>query len=167
MNRIRFQIILISLIFVSLFMMNSNIFSQTKRVWFNPGIKLGYQFGNSGGFVIGFEATVVWEKSDRADGIIIDLDYCKSANYLKLNLGIESHPFPFRRSPFGLSFGPSVIFQDSVKRFGITAITYSGLFLIPFFGATFTLDLPPTFETGSYLKIPIIVSGPRIRGVGG
>ncbi len=160
--------IIVLFIVLTFFSESHKLYSQTKRVWINPGIKLGYQFGNANGFLIGFEFSAVWENGDHSKGILIDVDYCEAANFFKLNLSVENHPFPFSKFPLGFSIGPSFILKDSKFYFGLTPITYfMGLGFIPFIGSTFTFDFPPILELGSYIKIPIRVSGPEIKGVGG
>jgi hypothetical protein len=130
-------------------------------------VKIGYQFGNGNGLLVGIEVSTVWENGDRSQGILVDLDYCKEANFIKLNVGVEKHPFPFSSFPVGVSFGPSLMLKNQQFQVGLTTIIYGTLGIIPFFGSTVGLDFSPVFEVGSYLKIPFLISGPGIKSLGG
>lgn len=148
---------------------NSIVLSQEQQIWLNPGIKLGYQFGEENGFVFGFELSAVWENDGHASGgVLIDIDLCNKADLIRLNVAIEGHPFPFAHFPTGISVGPSIIFHDSNYYFGITTIAYVPFIgFIPYIGSTFSFDYSPVFETGSYIKYPILISGRGFRGFGG
>jgi len=69
-----------------------NLFSQVERIWFNPGVKLGYTFGENGGFTWGYELSITFqqekvissEKIPYFTGLVVDIDYCKDITKMHL-----------------------------------------------------------------------------------
>jgi hypothetical protein len=165
---------LISKLFVLSFIIF--IFSQGKAsagdeiTWLSPGIKLGYHFGDGGGFIIGAEVSILWDRNDdsnfRVKGIAIDYNYCQSLKFSHLSFSFEGHPV-IGNVPMGVSVGPGVIFKDEKIKYGVSAVAYTGVGLVPFVGSTYIYGENPDFETGSYIKIPIAVKGSFRFSIGG
>ena len=130
-----------------------NCQAQTPQAhyFFDPGIKLGYSFGEGGGFVYGVELSfVITGRDSRHPSYGITFDYDILPNGSKYHLGVEY------MSPFvGLDIGPSVLSTDSSTLYGLSVIPFAGILILPYYNFTyFTPDI--TFhEVGTYLKVPI------------
>jgi hypothetical protein len=135
---------------------------QVRRVWVNPGIKIAHTFGSEGGLTVGAEISVIWEKHDSALGVVLAIDHCRAAQRLRLHAGIEGHPLPVTRLPFGLEIGPSFIWEPSNRSLGVLIGTYTGIVLVPELAGTIRLSDSPLFEVGFFGKIPIRSSGAKI-----
>lgn len=131
--------------------------------WFvSPGIKLAYAFGESPGFLFGWEVSVFtwtnWDPNGPQEGCIgfvVDWDYCGSIS--KLHVGFEAS-----QRLVGASLGPTIITQNDSKLWGFTATVYSWFGVLPYYSYTYVRGMSDVHEIGGYLKIPILVSGPRI-----
>jgi hypothetical protein len=124
--------------------------------WFiSPGIKLGYAFGEKGGFSFGWEVSVFtwtrWDPDGSRDGVVgvvFDMDRCRSTT--KFHIGIEGS-----QRLVGVSIGPTFITQDQERFFGFTATVYSWYVLYPYFSYTYVGGGTDVGEVGAYLKLPI------------
>ena len=131
-------------------------------MWVNPGIKIAHTFGSEGGLTVGAEISVIWEKHDSALGVVLAIDHCRTADRLKLHAGIEGHPLPVSRLPFGLEVGPTFIWEGSNRDIGFLVGSYTGIIVVPELAGTIRLSGSPLFEVGVLGKIPIRSSGERI-----
>ncbi|MDR3667574.1 MAG: hypothetical protein P4L35_12090 [Ignavibacteriaceae bacterium] len=124
--------------------------SFAQDMYVNPGIKLGYMFGENGGFVIGFELSVTRydNKTGSIWGLVLDLD--ETVKMTKLHLGVESST-----AFLGLDAGPAFIWQDNKGYWGFSFIPYGGVFLYPYYNFTFNFQNIYYHEIGSYIKFTI------------
>lgn len=124
------------------------------NIFFNPGFKLGYQFGEQSGFIFGGEISIVVHihAGGWYAGALVDFESCRRIS--KVHLGLEGG---YRFA--GLSAGPSFLGRDGEADLGFTITAYGGGLLIPFVSATFTRRFGNSYDVGSYLKIPIPVRG--------
>lgn len=117
----------------------------------NPGMKLGYAFGENGGFTYGFELSFVVTSRDSkhpSRGITLNYDFISKGS--RVHLGFEY------LSPFiGIDVGPTMYTTQSTNNFGFSVIPFIGIFIIPYYNFTY-INSDGTFnEIGSYIKIPI------------
>ena len=131
------------------------------KVWLNPGLKLGYRFGENGGFVIGAELSIVWERNDSFTGLVLAFDYCNNTKTTRYNISAET--LPIFNAPIGVAFGPTLIVHDSLVHFGFTGTMYCGILIIPYFSATMMSKNNTDFELGSYAKFPILYKGSKYK----
>jgi hypothetical protein len=136
--------------------------AQVRRVWMNPGFKITHTFGEPGGMTVGAEISLLWERNEYATGVLVAIDHCRSANRLKLHLGVEGHLLPFNRLPLGAEFGPSVVWTKGNPQFGFGLFSYTSIVLVPTMGGTFLLDGTALAEIGMLFKIPLRTSGRKI-----
>ena len=136
--------------------------------WFvGPGIRLGYVFGENGGFSFGWELSVFtwtrWDpKGDRDGvvGIVFDMDRCRSTT--KFHVGIEgSQRF------VGMSIGPTFITRDKERFLGFTATAYGWYIFLPYYSYTFVGGGTDVHEVGDYIKLWIPLTNERLFSVGG
>lgn len=118
-----------------------------------PGIKMGYMFGEKGGFVFGVELSVINfdNNSPVSWGYLLDFDLCH--NVKRFHLGIEGIIYIV-----GLDIGPTFLFDDGGSYTGYSIITFGGLILDPYYNYTSISQKGTYSEIGSYLKIPLNTS---------
>jgi hypothetical protein len=143
-------------VFVILMFCNtSKLYSQDERVWFNPGVKCGYTFGDNGGFTWGYEMSITYQQTRTFGyknypyyiGVVLDIDFCKDMT--KIHLGAEL------ASLAGLCIGPTWITENGKTDLGFSITPYTGLFLYPYYSFTYRSEKPNIHEIGGYLKLPI------------
>lgn len=79
--------------------------SQTERSFFNPGVKIGYVFGPSGGSIGGIECSYSRTKIDthtRSSGVVVSIDW--NREIFKFHCGAE-----YYYDGLGLEWGPSFL----------------------------------------------------------
>jgi hypothetical protein len=142
---VKAKIRIIAILFVLGF---SDLFAQ--YTYINPGIKLGYMFGENGGFVYGFEISVTHydEKSGPIWGCVLDWDVTKELN--KVHFGVEGSALFM-----GLDIGPTYAWRDDKHYYGFSIIPFAGAFLIPYYNYTYLGPNNSTHEIGSYIKLTI------------
>ncbi|MBI3259433.1 MAG: hypothetical protein HYZ54_08185 [Ignavibacteriae bacterium] len=148
-----FTTILLTTIFCS----SSCVVAFEPSVYASPGIKLGYNFGQSGGFTYGFELSVTSDFGKFPgwlSGIVMDIDFSK--NWNKIHLGVESS-----FGSAGFDIGPTFILEDGKMDTGFSVTPFLGLGLIPYYTITYRRDdVQDIREAGTYLKYPLtIISG--------
>jgi hypothetical protein len=89
----------------------------------SPGIKLGYAFGNQGGFIYGFELTFGRLTLSAFPypmfyGIVANLDFIKENTRASIAGEFQMWPFP------GFTVGPALIKTNDFSEIGFTAGTY-------------------------------------------
>lgn len=119
--------------------------------FYNPGIRLGYQFGENGGFVYGLELIILKkiEAYYPSIGGKVSIDFCKGNT--KLHLGAQAAYI------LGLDFGPTIYFSENKINFGYTASIYGLVILMPYYEYTKLFD-ENNFsinQVGAYLVVPI------------
>jgi hypothetical protein len=138
----------------------SESISQDHRTFINPGVKLGYRFGENGGLAAGFEISATrWTPSGYL-GLLLSVDH--SGKTLRTHLGFEGG-----RGLLGLAIGPTIAFRDKTLDYGFNVTPYAGFVIIPYYNFMFLRSFPSEHEVGSFIKFPIQVSGERFRSFGG
>lgn len=150
------------IILITILCSSRNLFATPQEIYFNPGIKLGYNFGDKGGFTWGLEfSATTWFSSVNSGfmiGAVVDIDFCK--NWKRVHFGVESSPFSIDYLCAGLDVGPTITTIDKQTYYGFSVIPYLGAGAYPYFNFTYTgKDSLYLYEVGSYIKIPIPTSG--------
>ena len=120
----------------------------------SPGIKVGYTFGDGGGFTWGAEVTVM-----RGTGIDLSAIVAHGA---ALNVG-WSHRGTFQLRAgwqvvswlVGVEAGPALVWRDGQARLGFGVTPWVGIITVPYYTYTFMPGGPNIRETGIYLKLPV------------
>jgi hypothetical protein len=135
-----------NIFFIVLLIGISTSFAQ--NVYVNPGIKLGYMFGEKGGFVFGFEISVTRldNNSDIIWGYVLDYDMTKKIK--RIHLGIEAS-----RTLVGIDIGPTYVWVEGERHLGFSFIPYGGAVFYPYYNYTYLFPNISFQEIGSYIKI--------------
>lgn len=120
--------------------------SQTEYA--NPGIKVGYVFGEKGGFIYGAEFSYTYAPSDGPiTGLVANIDFCRDR--LRLHFGAEGSI-----GIIGIDLGPSLVFEKSKPILAFSFVPFTGLIAYPYYNFTIQSDGNVFGEVGSYLKFP-------------
>jgi len=149
------RIFIFQVIVIAMFIGTNSLFAQNDRVWINPGLKLGYTFGENGGFTWGYELSITFQqetiiryvKVPYCIGLVLDVDYCK--NITKTHFGAEF------ASLGGLCVGPTWISEGGKTDLGFSIIAFTGVILYPAYTYTYRKEKQDIHEIGGYLKLPI------------
>ena len=156
--KLKYRFLLIIAAIISIGNLNF-LFSQDTRIFLNPGVKLGYTFGEDKGFTPGIEMSSVVHSTrhiaGRYAGIL--LSYDMSGNFKKTHFGIE-----YGVGPIGISFGPSWVSENEYNYLGWSVTPYLGFILIPYYSFTFIPGNQNHHEIGSFIKFPILIKGPSL-----
>lgn len=129
-------------------------------VFFSPGVKLGYAFGEKEGFIWGIEGTIVFGRENRSNdtryGIALSLESFKGKS--RLHIGGQAN-FAGDINLFGIEIGPTIILDEEVNDFGISFTPYYGAFLIPYVRFTSFQKTGTEAELGTFLKLHLRVKG--------
>ncbi len=139
-------------------MLSSHGYAQEERTFVNPGIKLGYTFGDSRGFTFGIECSVTRLLEGYSYGAVAAIDLCKQMQ--RFHLGVEAS------RGIGIEWGPSVIAEGGVTQVGHTLTPFMGIIVYPYYAVTFRSRGDNLQEVGSYFKFPIQTAG-RSFSLGG
>ena len=151
------QIALISLLFIAGFCQSH---ATDSRTFVNPGIKLGYTFGDQRGFTFGFECSITRMVGDRFTfGGVAAVDFCRQL--FRAHTGVQAS------WGVGVEWGPTFIRDGSQSQFGHSLTAFLGFVAYPYYTMTFRGESPTLYEFGSYLKAPIRVAGPDLTLFGG
>jgi len=128
----------------------------------NPGVKVGYAFGENGGFTYGFELSYVrtgptW--LEKKYGVVLNVDWIKDLT--KYHLGVEY----IGGALLGGEFGPSILIQNGEIDYGVQATPFLLFFLIPYYSHTFVLNGIDINEIGSFVKLPFQIEPNKDNGV--
>jgi hypothetical protein len=132
----------------------------------SPGVKLGYTFGEEGGFTFGIELSVLVRTGPSlsvvlAHGPVLDLSWTWDGIFV-LHAGYE-----LASVVLGVEAGPSLVVGRGGTRFGFGVTPWlGGIVVAPYYGHTFVVGAEPLDELGSYLKLPIC-TGPDCGSSGG
>jgi hypothetical protein len=120
----------------------------------SPGIKVGYTFGDGGGFTYGAEITVMRGTGTELSAIV--------AHGAALNLGwSRGGTFQLRAGwqvvswLVGIEAGPALVWRDGQARFGAGVTPWLGAIAVPYYTYTFMPGVPDIREAGIYLKLPL------------
>ncbi len=124
-------------------------------VYVNPGIKVGYTFGDRGGLTFGLELSVTqYQSRGMLLGGVIDYDYTPASGMHKTHLGAEGSVWGL-----GLDLGPTWVIGNGKSGLGATFTPFVGLVAYPYYSFTAMVGMENIHEAGAYLKPPIHVSG--------
>jgi hypothetical protein len=142
------------ILLIALFIGFSTSFAQ-HYYYVNPGIKLGYMFGENGGFVFGFELSITrfTENDGFIYGYVFDYDITKTVT--RLHIGIEAS-----RTLVGLDVGPTFAWIKGEGKMGLSIIPFGGILFYPYYNYTILFPNTTLQEIGSYLKFTL----PQDRG---
>ena len=145
--------ILIFLSFATIFFPPKCIGQIKTHYFINPGFKIGYAFGNNGGFTYGAEISFVMIKKElNSDshhyGFVVDYDCI--GNVTKLHFGLE-----YSYLLIGLDIGPTFGWKEEQGFTGFSIIPYTGIFAFPHYNFTYLGEGMIFHEFGSYFKLPI------------
>lgn len=136
----------------------STSYSQIQHhYYFSPGIKLGYTFGENGGFAFGFEVsfTVTGDYGDDPIyGVVFDYDW--SGEIDKFHIGVEYFHYLG-----GIDIGPTIAWKDGQKYIGFSAIPFIGVLINPYYNYSYFNSEFDLHEVGAYLKIPLQIDDHR------
>ena len=128
--------------------------------WFiNPGFKLGYAFGENGGFISGFEISVTNYPDARRPilGACVSLEQTNSITLV--HCALEASGL------VGISLGPTMVVSEGGHSVGIGATVFGGLVVMPYYRLTYIPNWSTLNEIGSFIKIPLKLSGPEITHI--
>ncbi len=123
--------------------------------WFiNPGFKLGYAFGQNGGFISGWEVSITNLPDAKRPilGACVSIEHIKSVTVV--HCAVEAS------SIFGISLGPTIIVSDDSHAWGIGATLFGGVVVMPYYRVTYIPNWSTLNEVGSFIKIPLKFAGP-------
>lgn len=138
-----------------IFVFSQGVIFPEGECFVNPGVKLGYRFGD--GFVFGMEVSFTWVSNRGIFGAVLAYDHCSNTNLTKYNFSVEWGGVA------GIAAGPSLIVSDTSKSYGVTTTIYGGILIMPYINCDFNFKEKSRFETGSYIKIPIKTGGPSFK----
>ena len=117
----------------------------------DPGIKIGYAFGENGGLFYGLELSYVITGPDSKHpsyGLTFSYDFLPTSH--RIHVGAEF------LSPFaGIDIGPSLLLNESTNLYGLSLTTFAGIFILPHYQLSLLSDGVITHEVGSFVKVPI------------
>ncbi len=130
------------------------------QIYLNPGFKLGYTFGNHGGFTYGFEVSVTTNFDNQQtavwSGLVVGVDFCK--DWTRLHTGVEASAMGF-----GFDVGPSFLYRNDTVSYGTSFIPFIGFGLYPYYNLSYFDNGFETREIGSYAKAGYLISGDKIH----
>ncbi len=132
--------------------------AQTGHHYFiSPGVKLGYSFGDNGGFIFGFETSLFMTGSYNDDpvyGVVFNYDWIGEAELLHVG-------FEYSRNAVGLELGPTFGWQKGELSSGIGVTPYLGFMIYPFYNYTYLANGSVYNGIGSFIKLPIQIDDNR------
>lgn len=147
------------LVIVCLIIMSKSAYSYNPTLFISPGIKLGYQLGETGGFIYGFELSLTaLDHGYPIAGVVTNIDFFKGNT--KLHFGAE-----LSAGVIGIDIGPSYYFTESGNYFGFTLGLYSLVFVMPYYETSRFYNVNSSFtvnQFGTYLKMPFSIDGNKL-----
>lgn len=147
MNKLKIYILLV-FIYLLFFTLKSQ--AAEPDYFFSPGLKIGYQFGENGGFVYGFDFSVMRTVDYFPNvGGNICIEFFKEN--IKLHLGAQTAHI------IGIDIGPTIHFTPQKTNFGYSFGLYGLAFIMPFYEYTKIFDEQnySFSQSGVFLKAPI------------
>lgn len=131
----------------------------------SPGIKVGYTFGDDGGFSYGAEVTMLLEPGVDLPGLVM--------HGPALNVG-WSHRGTFHLRAgwqlvswlIGIEAGPALVWRDGQAHLGLGVTPWVGGIIIPYYTYTFIPGAANHRDVGSYLKLPLCLGCESLDGDG-
>ncbi len=116
---------------------------------FSPGIKLGYAFGDHGGFIFGIELSYVFGVANYiGSGPVLNIDYFNKTLKIHLNAEVVS-------IVGGIAAGPTLVLKHGNWYWGYNFCLFAGLQYYLFFNYTNIYNFKFE-EVGAFLKYPLI-----------
>lgn len=118
--------------------------------FYSPGIKYGYQFGDNGGTVFGFEISLM-RTVDYFPNVGGTICFEFFNDNVKLHLGAQTAQI------IGIDIGPTINFTSQKTNFGYSFGVYGLAFVMPFYEYTKIFDETnySFSQSGIFLKAPI------------
>lgn len=139
------------------------VICEDTKVIISPGIKVGYAFGEKGGFIFGYEISLVQYSGSgngaQTLGAVIAYDMLKTEDRLHLGLETTFVGLDGVWKPFGIEIGPTFVFRETTIIVGLHITPYYGALLIPYYRIIILHNENIQSETGAFLKLPIILKG--------
>ncbi len=132
---------------------------QTVRTFLNPGVKIGYDFGIDGGFVMGVECSYTQLSIDEhtvSTGVTVAVDWHREL--VKYHCGVQ-----YFTDGLGIEWGPSYLRTEERYGFTSSATLYAWFIALPYVSVTFKGPVDPFMEFGSYFKVPVQLTGPDFK----
>ena len=129
------------------------------RGYVSYGLKFGYSFGESDGFIYGGEVSFNCFEYAEGYSVGICFSYDKCQSLTKYHFGGEVSFYTV-----GIEYGPTVIKREQEYSNSFSLTTYLGFLAIPYYSVTFNNDKPAIHEVGTYLKYPAQLFGDRYYG---
>lgn len=155
MNKLKIYILLV-FIYLLFFTLKSQ--AAEPDYFFSPGLKIGYQFGEYGGFVFGFDFSVMRTVDYFPNvGAVFSFEKCNGST--KLHLGAQTAHI------VGLDIGPTIHITENKTNYGYSLGLYSLLIVMPFYEYTQMFDDKnySFSQTGVFLKAPIALTEFRLN----
>ncbi len=133
---------------LSFFAISFHSSCESELIFVCPGLKIGYTFGNQGGFTLGYEVSIVIVSltTDSRYGIVYDYDIFR--DNAKYHIGLE---YMYRVG--GIDIGPTFFRSPSLNKTGFTVIPFGGMFVLPYYNFTYIDHQTMFHEVGTYGKI--------------
>ena len=132
------------------------------RGWVSPGLRLGYRFGDDGGFFLGVECSFMhmfqWSPSMHAVGAVVSVD--GFAPGLRFQIGAQ-----YSAGIAGTALGYSYLQKEGKSEHGYFGSLYTFIGIMPYLAFEEYPDRQdgPDIEAGALLKAPLKVYGPTIK----
>jgi hypothetical protein len=130
------------------------------QTYVNPGLKLGYRFGDAGGFVAGFEVSIMIANNKGYYGFVVAAD--GTPKIWDYHFGVE-----YGVGFVGVCAGPVVTHRSDTTDYGFRVTPYAGIFLVPYYNYQFLFQSGGEHEIGSYIKLSIPNSSWETGRIGG
>jgi hypothetical protein len=128
------------------------------HAYFSPGLKLGYVFGEKGGFNMGIEASLTFESNQHNPifyGIVISHDQCAHSEWSRIHVGLQASGIINQTIGAGVEIGPTWIYGKEFFATGFTGTAFAGGFLFTTVSYHHFVNEQDSFEPGFLAKIHI------------
>ena len=120
----------------------------TAQPFWSVGPKLGYTFGDNGGFTGGVEVTYFPQNwNSIAYGYTLDVNFWPK--HVSLHLGIEKWLY------VGVDVGPTLFFSNHRVYPGVSIIAWDGFIFYPYYELGIPFNGEFYNSVGGYIKFPI------------
>jgi hypothetical protein len=130
------------------------------QTYINPGFKLGYRFGDAGGFVGGVEVSMMIADNKGYHGFVLAAD--GTSRTLDFHFGVE-----FGAGIFGICIGPVVSNRPDTTAYGFRVTPYAGFIVVPYYNYQFLIGTGSEHDVGTYLKFSLPNSSGQFGRIGG
>jgi len=149
--------------FFVLFLLSYQLILAQTQVFFSPGFKFGYAFGEHGGFVFGAEASLNFNSSSLKEhnmyGAVISYEILNKERRLHLGAQVNFYSYGNVLGLLGLETGPTFIWEEKSMDVGFSITPYFGGFVIPYYRLFIIPKKYIQHEVGSFIKLHVPVNG--------